>query len=333
MASPEMLEAEILLIRPRLTCLLKLCKLLSLLLEIKTHRALPRQLLQPQIHHLPIQLLRNPGVLRCTPTTPTQCHGSNAFSGRARGLMINFGTDSAPGAPPQQGTTESCANSFFVTESGHTPSDTIEIPDAEVFFDACECLPYDNVHAPVDMDLFFDTSEFFDDKAVIAVCAGEIARDQHLGASDQARSFIQMSSPRLSFATRAARGAKVALVTLKYIATHELTGVLQPLIGNSKRSYVPKRQLQAFIMLFLFVGMTCVTVGVTSVSHRAHSEAKSTMSILVKPLLFSVAMSNIVNLSWYNFFMIALQRALFPISPLRYSSQNQHRHQGPILFS
>jgi hypothetical protein len=201
--------------------------------------------------------------------------GSNAFSGRARGLMINFGTDSAPGiasAPPQPGTTESCTNLFLVTESGPTPSDTIEITDAEVFFDAFECLPYDNVHAPVDMDLFFDTSEFFDDNAVIVDCASEITRDQHLGASDQARSFIQMSSPRLSFATRAARGAKVALVTLKYIATHELTGVLQPLIVHSKRSYVPKRQLQAFIMLFLFVGMICVTVGVTSVSHRAHIE-------------------------------------------------------------
>jgi hypothetical protein len=46
------------------------------------------------------------------------------------------------------------------------------------------------------------------------------------------------------------------------------------------------------------------------------------MSILVKPLLVSVAMSNIVNLSGYNFFMTVLQRALFPILPLRYSNQN-----------
>ena len=46
------------------------------------------------------------------------------------------------------------------------------------------------------------------------------------------------------------------------------------------------------------------------------------MSILVKPVLVSVAMSNIVNLSGYQFFMTVLQRVLFPISPLRYSHQN-----------
>jgi hypothetical protein len=48
-----------------------------------------------------------------------------------------------------------------------------------------------------------------------------------------------MSSLWLSAARRAARGAKTALVTLKYIATHELTGVLQPIIGDPKRLYVP----------------------------------------------------------------------------------------------
>ena len=46
------------------------------------------------------------------------------------------------------------------------------------------------------------------------------------------------------------------------------------------------------------------------------------MSILVTPLLVSVAMSNIVNLAGYHFFMTVLQRALFPISPLRYSHPN-----------
>ena len=245
--------------------------------------------------------------------------GSHAFSGRARGLTINFGTASAPGigsALLQQGTTDSCVNSYFVPESGSTL-----ITDADVFFDACECLPSSPVHAPPDMDLFFDTSEFFDDDAVIVECAG-VSPDPHPGARAQARSFIAKSSPRLSFATRAARGAKVALATLKCIATYELTGVLQPFIVHFKRSYVPKRQLQALIMLFFFVGMICVTVGVTSVSHRAHLEATSVMSILVKPVLVSVAMSNIVNLAGYQFFMTVLQRVLFPISPLRYSHQN-----------
>ena len=74
-------------------------------------------------------------------------------------------------------------------------------------------------------------------------------------------------------------------------------------------------------------------MGVTSVSHRAHLEATSVMSILVKPVLVSVAMSNIVNLAGYQFFMTVLQRVLFPISPLRYSHQNPRTATKDILVS
>jgi hypothetical protein len=78
---------------------------------------------------------------------------------------------------------------------------------------------------------------------------------------------------------------KNALVTLKYIATHELTGVLQPIIGDPKRLYVPRRQIQTCIMLLDFRGKICASVGVTSVAYRAHVEATSTMSTMVMPLL------------------------------------------------
>jgi hypothetical protein len=218
--------------------------------------------------------------------------GSNAYSGRARGLMINFHAEPRP-----------------------KPSDAIShaISHADVFFDARECLSYDNDNAHVDADVFFDTREFFDDNAEIKTRANDIV-------SDKTCSSIRMSSLWLSAARRAARGAKTALVTLKYIATHELTGVLQPIIGDPKRLYVPRRQIQTCIMLLVFMGMICASVGVTSVAFRAHVEATSTMSTMVMPLLISVAMSDTVNVSWYNFAMNALQHALFPISPLRYSN-------------
>ena len=137
--------------------------------------------------------------------------GSNAYSGRARGLMINFHAESRPKS-----------------------SDAIfhAISHADVFFDACECLSYDNDNAHVDADVLFDTREFFDDNAEIETRANDIV-------SDKTCSSIRMSSLWLSAARRAARGAKTALVTLKYIATHELTGVLQPIIGDPKRLYVP----------------------------------------------------------------------------------------------
>ena len=177
--------------------------------------------------------------------------GSNAYSGRARGLMINFHAESRP-----------------------KPSDAIShaISHADVFFDACECLRYDNDNTHVDADVFFDTREFFDDNAEIETRANDIV-------SDKTCSSIRMSSLWLSAARRAARGAKTALVTLKYIATHELTWVLQPIIGDPKRLYVPRRQIQTCIMLLVFMGMICASVGVTSVAYRAHVEATSTMQL------------------------------------------------------
>jgi hypothetical protein len=153
--------------------------------------------------------------------------GSNAYSGRARGLMINFHAKSRP-----------------------KPSDAIShaISHADVFFDACACLSYDNDNTHVDADVFFDAQECFDDNAEIETRANDIV-------SDKTCSSIRMLSLWLWAARRAARGAKTALVTLKYIATHELTGVLQPITGDPKRLYVPRRQIQTCIMLLVFMGM------------------------------------------------------------------------------
>ena len=97
--------------------------------------------------------------------------GSNAYSGRARGLMINFHAESRPKS-----------------------SDAIShaISHADVFFDACECLSYDNDNAHVDADVFFDTREFFDDNAEIETRANELV-------SDKTCSSIRMSSRSCDF--------------------------------------------------------------------------------------------------------------------------------------
>jgi hypothetical protein len=102
--------------------------------------------------------------------------------------------------------------------------------DADVYIDACERFSNDNCHATVDADEFFDTCVSFEDNAEI-----EAHADDTIG--DNARSSIRRSSSLLSIARRAARSAKVGLATLKYIAIHELIGVLQPSISDPKRSY------------------------------------------------------------------------------------------------
>jgi hypothetical protein len=46
----------------------------------------------------------------------------------------------------------------------------------------------------------------------------------------------------MSFARRDAQIGKFALIVLKYIATHDLTGVLQPISSIRKNSvYIPKK--------------------------------------------------------------------------------------------
>jgi hypothetical protein len=68
----------------------------------------------------------------------------------------------------------------FHAESRPKPSDAIShaISHADVFFDACECLSYDNDNAHVDADVFFDTLEFFDDNAEIETRANDIVSDK-----------------------------------------------------------------------------------------------------------------------------------------------------------
>ena len=122
-------------------------------------------------------------------------------------------------------------------------------------------------------------------------------------------SYLRTSPRSPPSARRAARSAKAGLATLKYIATYGLTGVLQPIVGDLKRSlYVPKRQIQKCLMLLVLMGMICVTVGVTSIGHRTYNVTTSNASTMVTPLLISVAVSDIINcaISWYNFAINAL---------------------------
>jgi hypothetical protein len=171
--------------------------------------------------------------------------GSNAFSGRARDLMLNF--PSIVGSSPKPSDTISHADVFVdACECFSNDNDNATV-DADVFVHACESFSNDNYHATVDADEFFDTYVSFEDNAEI-----EAPADDTIG--DNARSSIRRSSPLLSIARRAARSAKVGLATLRNIATHELIGVLQPSIGDPKRSYVPRRKLQTCIML-LVMGM------------------------------------------------------------------------------
>jgi hypothetical protein len=130
----------------------------------------------------------------------------------------------------------------------------------------------------IDAEAFFDARESFDNNTVVEVRVENIV-------DGNTCSYFRTSSRLLPFARRAAWSAKAGLATLKYIATHELTGVLQPIIGDPKRSlYAPKRQIQKCLTLLVLMGMMCVTAGVTSVGHRTYIEATSTASTIVTPL-------------------------------------------------
>jgi hypothetical protein len=102
--------------------------------------------------------------------------------------------------------------------SNVTPVHHYDDDDADFFFDACEVLGND--------------------------------------ANENKDPSPQMSSrfPSMSFTRRAAQIGKFSLIVLKYIATHDLTGVLQPISSIRKNSvYIPKRQLQGCLMLLIFM--------------------------------------------------------------------------------
>ena len=95
---------------------------------------------------------------------------------------------------------------------------------------------------------------------------------------------------------RAARCGKAALLALKYIVTHELTGVLQPIVHSVKSNvYLPKRQLQKCLMMLLFICMISMTMSTTLCLHRTYMDTTSTMSHMVMPLVISTDMSTAIT--------------------------------------
>ena len=89
---------------------------------------------------------------------------------------------------------------------------------------------------------------------------------------------------------------------LKYIATYDLTGVLQPILRPELGTYVPKRQFQKALMLLVTLCMLCMTSGIVSCGHRVHIEATSIMSIAATPLLLPLDVMHALSpmYSWFN---------------------------------
>ena len=92
-------------------------------------------------------------------------------------------------------------------------------------------------HAGLQPYIFFEASDFFNDEVDL--------HKPHDADYDENKDPSPTSPlPSISFARRAARCGKAALVALKYIATHELTGVLQPIAHSLKSTmYLLKRQV------------------------------------------------------------------------------------------
>jgi hypothetical protein len=112
-------------------------------------------------------------------------------------------------------------------------------------------------------------------------------------------------------------------MSLKYIATHELAGVLQPISSTIRNSvYVPKRQLQACLTLLIFMCIFGMTMGMTLSSYRTYLDTASILPHLVPHLLFHTAMSSVITGAsvWYASTMNTLTKIFFPTSPRKYSN-------------
>ncbi len=159
-----------------------------------------------------------------------------------------------------------------------------------------------------DADIFFDTCESIGDDT-----------KGNKSPSPQMSSWV----PFISFRRRAAQRGKYALISLKYIATHELAGVLQPISSTIRNSvYIPKRQLQACLMLLIFMCIFDMTKGMTLSSYRTYTDTVSILPHMVTPLLFHMAMSSVITVAsdWYASTMNTLTKILFPTSPRKYSN-------------
>jgi hypothetical protein len=180
-------------------------------------------------------------------------------------------------------------------------------------------------HDDLDTDIFFDACEACGDDA-----NAKKADDHDLNGNKD-------SSPRnpsrflpISISRRAAQYGKSALLALKYIATHELAGVLQPITSAlSSSEYVPKRQIQKCLIILVFMCMFCMTASMTSMTlcgHLTYIETSSTLSHMVTPLVVYSAMSSAITrvTDWYESTMSILTKELFPTPHCRYSNLRSH---------
>jgi hypothetical protein len=108
---------------------------------------------------------------------------------------------------------------------------------------------------------------------------------------------------------------------LKYIATHELAGVLQPITNDLSSSvFVPKRQIQKCLIILVFMFMFFMTASMTLCGHRTYIETSSTLSHMVT---MSSAITRVTD--WYESTMNIITKDLFLTPHRRYS--NLHLHE------
>ena len=109
------------------------------------------------------------------------------------------------------------------------------------------------------------------------------------------------------------------MVALKYVATFELTGCLQPILSKVPGMYVPKRQFQKALMLLVVMCMLCMTLGIASCGHRMHVETTSMMTVTATPLVVMMH-ATAFALNWFDTFVRMLTTAVFPVSAFSYTN-------------
>ena len=241
------------------------------------------------------QQVGSPALPAKTYTYTTSAPNSNAYyGGRARGFMV---VGRRPVVLPPM---DNDNDNFGV--DGAVFSDNFGANDADdpnAFYDACEHFDDDRYcDFECDADVFYDAEEEFTD-----------------------------ACPRfISLATRAARRGRAGIMTLKYIATYDFTGVLQPIYRNTPGQYVPKRYFQKVLLLLVAMCMLYMTVGIVSCGHRVHIETTSIMSLAATPLLLPLDVMHALSpvYSWINSLVSLLTNKIFTVK--RFSYTNLHSH-------
>jgi len=128
-----------------------------------------------------------------------------------------------------------------------------------------------------------------------------------------------------SFATRAARSGKAGLMALKYVATYELTGLLQPILRKAPGMYVPKRQFQKALTLLVVMCMLGLALGTASCGHRMYVDTTSVLAITATPLMGMTHVQSFM-FNWFNIFVRMLTTVVFPISRRTYTNLHSQVH-------